>query len=542
MPDAAHRERSGRISPLAVLDEAFGGVPSVFAAQEALPRMLEAEAALVGAVLADGALPRARKEEILLAAASSRGSLYWAQVHARALLARGRTQDELAAVARSAPVVAGAAGAETLEAVQAAGLSALLCALADALGVSADTDAPDWLRDAVQSRLQSPMRAAGGSPPSVPAAEPPSPGDYAPFRALQAALGFVPRVFRAQTDSPRVLEAEIEAAMTLLFGGEALTPVRRELVLLAAAASRLDPYSCALHAERLKGMGVPEETVEEIVAGRGTGTLSEDDAALVRRTERPRDGRPAASERPDAATLESTAAAAFGAFLGAVAAELGLRPDFRAPRASLEERRARHEAAPEPEDPDAPLVGAARAGDASAFEELLRRHQARVYRTLAGLTGDAGDAEDGCQVVFLRAFRGLAEFAGASRFSTWLTRIAIREGIDRVRRRHPTESLDDVASDEDFRPALVDPWVEDPERLYAREEMRRLVRQELGRLPVRYRAAVMLRDIEQLSTAEAAAALELPVATLKTRLLRGRLLLREALSAHFSQEAEDGRV
>jgi len=68
------------------------------------------------------------------------------------------------------------------------------------------------------------------------------------------------------------------------------------------------------------------------------------------------------------------------------------------------------------------------------------------------------------------------------------------------------------------------------------------VRQELSRLPVLYRAAVMLRDIEQLSTAEAAAALELPVPTLKTRLLRGRLLLREALSAHFSQGAEDRRV
>ncbi len=84
-------------------------------------------------------------------------------------------------------------------------------------------------------------------------------------------------------------------------------------------------------------------------------------------------------------------------------------------------------------------------------------------------------------------------------------------------------------------------WVEDPERLYAREETRRLVRQELARLPVRYRAAVMLRDIEQLSTAEAAAILDLPVATLKTRLLRGRLMLREALAAHFAARSVRGR-
>jgi RNA polymerase sigma-70 factor (ECF subfamily) len=358
---------------------------------------------------------------------------------------------------------------------------------------------------------------------------------------LQAALGFVPRVFRAQAASPVVLEAEIEAARALLLDGKALTPMRRELVLLAFAAARLDPYSCALHSERLTGMGVPAETVEDIVAGRGTGALSEGDAELVRFAEDLGTGS-SAPPGGDRERLEAVAAAAFGAFLGALAAGLGVRPDFRTPRTLLEERRARTAAAPAADDPDATLVAAARSGDAAAFEELLRRHQARVYRTIAGLTGDAAEAEDGSQAVFLRAFRGLGEFAGAARFATWLTRIAIREGIDRVRRRHPTESLEELEGDDDFRPALVDPWVDDPERLYAREEMRRLVRQELSRLPVLYRAAVMLRDIEQLSTAEAAAALELPVPTLKTRLLRGRLLLREALSAHFSQGAENRRV
>ena len=94
--------------------------------------------------------------------------------------------------------------------------------------------------------------------------------------------------------------------------------------------------------------------------------------------------------------------------------------------------------------------------------------------------------------------------------------------------------------EEIFRPSLVAPWVEDPERAYAREEMRQIVRQELARLPLPYRTAVMLRDIEQLSTSEAAAALDLPVATLKTRLLRGRLMMREALAAYFAGGGNDG--
>ena len=98
-----------------------------------------------------------------------------------------------------------------------------------------------------------------------------------------------------------------------------------------------------------------------------------------------------------------------------------------------------------------------------------------------------------------------------------------------------------AGAEEEFRPSLGEAWVDDPEQLYAREETRRIVRQELARLPLPYRAAVMLRDIEQLSTAEAAAVLELPVATLKTRLLRGRLMLRESLAAHFSTGTSRGR-
>ena len=572
MPDPAQRAADGD-SPLSAIAGELGALPPEFAGLEALPGVPQAMAALVRAVLDDGALPRRLKQDALLAAAARRGSVYWAVAHAgasedssraerAAAIACGAPSDEdpetaliaFAARVASTPPSAtaadverlralGATDAQIVEAVQAAALSVLLCVLADGLGAAPERDAPQWLTEALRTRISTAPATPLPAPPPAPfvAVENLSPDEFPPFRALRDALGFVPRVFRAQTPTRRVLEAEAEAALVLGFGGGAPPPTRRGLALLAAAAARLDAYSCALHAERLRGSGVAQAELDALVAGRGAEILSDEDGPLVRFAEELGRGS-AAERRGDRERLEVAAAAAFDAFLGTVAAGLGVRPDFRAPKAELEERRAASRPATLAEDPDAALVAAARAGEASAFEELLRRHQARVYRTLAGLTGDPSEAEDGCQAVFLRAFRGIADFAAASRFSTWLTRIAIREGIDRVRRRHPTERLEDVASDEEFRPSLVDPWVEDPERLYAREEVRRLVHRELARLPVRYRAAVMLRDIEQLSTAEAAAALELPVPTLKTRLLRGRLMLREALSAHFSQRPEDERV
>ena len=228
------------------------------------------------------------------------------------------------------------------------------------------------------------------------------------------------------------------------------------------------------------------------------------------------------------------------AFLNTLQMGLGTTPDFRPRRDFLAEAAAGAASASTPPsgdekravDPDAGLVARAQNGEIPAFEELVRRHQGRVYRTLVGLTGNVEDAEDCCQAAFVKAFRKIGDFAGASRFSTWMTRIAINEGLERLRLRHPVEAWTRRRGRrEEFRPSFVGAWIEDPERLYEREETRRLVRQELARLPLRYRAAVMLRDIEQLSTAEAAAVLELPVATLKTRLLRGRLMLRESLWA-----------
>ena len=187
-------------------------------------------------------------------------------------------------------------------------------------------------------------------------------------------------------------------------------------------------------------------------------------------------------------------------------------------------------------DEDGDLVGRARAGDRGAFEELVRRHQQRVYRTLLAVTGNREDAEDLAQTTFLKAFEHLGEFHGTAKFSTWLTRIAVNEGLQRLRARKPMVSLDDAGPDEDeeFRPRLLRDWSETPEQALARSEIRAVVEQELMHLPEKYRMVVMLRDLEEMSTEETARALGLGIAVVKTRLLRGRLMLRERLAARFA--------
>src|SRR3989449_430945 len=190
-------------------------------------------------------------------------------------------------------------------------------------------------------------------------------------------------------------------------------------------------------------------------------------------------------------------------------------------------------------DPDAPLVARAQAGEMEAFEELVDRHGRRVYRMILGITGNESDAEDGVQNTFLKAYQKIGEFQGHSKFSSWLLRIAMNEGLEVLRRRRSkfNRNLDewDAADEETFRPRSVRPWDENPEQKYSQAEVREIVEKEIKKLPAKYRVVVMLRDLEQLNTEEAATALGLNVATLKTRLLRGRLMLREALAPHFRQ-------
>jgi RNA polymerase sigma-70 factor (ECF subfamily) len=189
-------------------------------------------------------------------------------------------------------------------------------------------------------------------------------------------------------------------------------------------------------------------------------------------------------------------------------------------------------------DPDANLVVEAQAGDLEAFEQLVRRHAQPVYRTLIAILGNAADAQDAMQDVFLSAFKHIGSFERRSKISTWLVSIARHAALQRIRRLKDAESLDSVACGEDreFRPRQVRAWQDDPEQSYSNAQRRKLVERGILQLSAKYRLVVMLRDIEQLSTDEVARRLGLSVPNVKTRLFRGRLMLREWLSPYFSKD------
>jgi RNA polymerase sigma-70 factor (ECF subfamily) len=566
--------------PFVALQERLGFVPAVFSAQSLLPRAIEAQASIAEAfLLGPGALSWALKEEILVAVAAAHRNAYCVAVHANLLERLSCPAEEIVQIVQGThegfsepraalldfsvrlalfPTSIGSPDFERLrslahrddeilESIQTAALGQFLCTLSAGLGVEADSALPTPIRRAMDANVR---RTAAVSPPA-----PREPGPYLravdltpetfpPFAFLKASFGFVPRIFRAQTLKPESLKAEAQAIRDILLTEDVLSRAQKEYILLVISAANLNTYFVAVHCEMLRALGVPADTSDQIAVDHRRSGLSEADKALLdaalKLAVRPQEFGESdtrllrAHGFSDRQVLEAIVMAGLTNFLNTLQMGLGTAPDFRPRRDFLAERAAE---APETklEDPDAPLTARAREGDTEAFEALVRRHQGVVYRTLVGMTGNAEDAEDGSQAVFVSAFRKIRDFAGAARFSTWLTRIAINEGLERLRRRRPTESLDAAADDEEsFRPSLVAPWVDDPEHVYAREEMRKIVREELARLPLRYRAAVMLRDIEQLSTSEAAAALDLPVATLKTRLLRGRLMMREALATYFA--------
>ncbi len=189
-----------------------------------------------------------------------------------------------------------------------------------------------------------------------------------------------------------------------------------------------------------------------------------------------------------------------------------------------------------PGDDDLPLVDRALAGDTDAFEELVRRHECRVFRTAVALTGNNEDAEETLQDTFLSAYQHLRDFRRDSRFTTWLTRIAINAALHKIRRRRESVSLDDPGIAEgEFIPKRFETWRENPERLYAAEELRRMVEQAILSVPPTYRVVFVLRDVAEMDTVEAAEVLGITIAALKSRLLRARLMVRELLAARFEQ-------
>jgi RNA polymerase sigma-70 factor (ECF subfamily) len=193
---------------------------------------------------------------------------------------------------------------------------------------------------------------------------------------------------------------------------------------------------------------------------------------------------------------------------------------------------------PGPATSDEALAARAAAGDEPAFEELVIRYEARAFRLARRLTGNDGDAQDALQDAFLQAHRGLPAFRGESRFSTWLYRIATNAALmqRRARARRPSESLESYLPQFDAagQHAATPRELQAPcrvEEVLDRQALAEKARAAVDRLPDLYREAFILRDLEELATAEVAEVLGVEAATVRQRVHRARLMLRGYLGA-----------
>ena len=188
------------------------------------------------------------------------------------------------------------------------------------------------------------------------------------------------------------------------------------------------------------------------------------------------------------------------------------------------------------------LVNRSRDGDASAFNDLVRRYERKIYRLAMNITQNAEDAEDVLQETFLKAYEHLGDFQGNSKFYTWLVRIAVNEALMKLRKRKSdrTVPLDEpVETGEETVVREIAVWDQDPETKYSQEELSGILKEAIESLRPAFRTVFVLRDIEELSTEETAQALGISVPAVKSRLLRARLQLREKLTRFFKRKGDD---
>jgi RNA polymerase sigma-70 factor (ECF subfamily) len=182
---------------------------------------------------------------------------------------------------------------------------------------------------------------------------------------------------------------------------------------------------------------------------------------------------------------------------------------------------------------DASLIAATLAGDNAAFGQLVGLYQDRLYNSLLRVLGSADDAADIAQDAFVQAYTKLSTFRGTSAFYTWLYRIAFNLAMSHARRQHKTASLDGMKSLAGEEPMDGRPTAETS---VLEQERAELVHAALGQLSVDYREILVLREIEGFSYEEIADILALPVGTVRSRLFRARLHMRDLLAPRLHVE------
>lgn len=172
-------------------------------------------------------------------------------------------------------------------------------------------------------------------------------------------------------------------------------------------------------------------------------------------------------------------------------------------------------------------------GDSSLFAALVKPYERRVYVTALALLRNEADAQDVAQEAILKAFSHLRQFRGEARFSTWLIQITVNEARMRQRKQHADlfEPIGELQDEEGaYTPRDFADWREIPSEALERSELRALLAKALSSLAQKYREVFLLRDVEHMSIEETAELLNISIASVKTRLLRARLMLRDILA------------
>ncbi len=581
--------------PFSAFREHFGFVPSIFRCQSLLPRLIEAEAGLAAAIhFPVRALSCRQKERLLLPLAAAHRNGYWVAAHYQLLCLLGEPEerlDQLVSDYRQADLSSadmgllefalnlgtngpfitrkdignvqsqGWSNEIILETILITAWSSLLSCLSTGLGASPDFEVAPIPGTAQLNPQPGGVDQAGERIGPYLDAPDLQTSQFGPFEFFREHLGFIPNLLRAQSARPDVIEAETEAFRLVMLTDDHLSRLQKELILLVVSAANRNACCVAVHSEILRTLGVLPDVADKIAQEHRSAGLDEADEALLdfvlKLASEPSEfgARDFASLRiygfTDEQVLESVVVTSFANFLNTLEFGLGAKADFvlRWEPSPISEKVSnlpvpdvRHTGQGYAGDPDNETVVRVQNGDLDAFEALINRHSRRVYRTLLATLGNQEEARDAMQDTFLKAFQHLGDFQGRSRFSTWLVSIASNTGLQLLRERKRVQSLDDdgVETDEGFRPRQIRAWSDNPEQLCSKAELRALVEEHVMKLPIKYRVVVMLRDIEQVSIEEAAVALGLGIQALKSRHLRGRLMLREALTPHFAAAAAGG--
>ncbi len=194
-------------------------------------------------------------------------------------------------------------------------------------------------------------------------------------------------------------------------------------------------------------------------------------------------------------------------------------------------------AAPDVDTKERELIRRVQGGEQEKFYELVRPYERRVFTAAFAILRNAADAEEVAQEAILKAFANLRQFRAESRFSTWLIQIAVNEARMRRRKEH-AEMIEPIGEHTDeegsYTPREFPDWREIPSEALERNEVRELLLQALAGLGSKYRDVFVLRDIQHLSIEEVSEALGISRASVKTRLLRARLMLRDLLAPRIA--------